>query len=30
MQFTTLGNKNSPAVILLHGMLSSGNDPLIF
>lgn len=30
MQFTTLGNKNSPAVMLIHGMLSSGNDPLIF
>ncbi|MBP5606150.1 MAG: alpha/beta hydrolase [Ruminiclostridium sp.] len=30
MQFTTLGNKNSPAVILIHGMLMSGEDPLVF
>ncbi len=30
MQFTTLGEKSLPAVLLIHGMLSSGDDPLIF
>ena len=30
MQFTTIGNKNAPAVLLIHGMLSCGEDPLIF
>ena len=30
MQFMTLGNKNAPAVILIHGMLMSGEAPLAF
>ena len=30
MQFTTIGSKSAPAVILIHGMLSSGSDPMIF
>ncbi len=30
MQFMTSGDKGSPAVLLIHGMLSSGSDPLVF
>lgn len=30
MQFVNLGNKNDPAVVLIHGMLMSGEDPLVF
>lgn len=30
MKFTAMGDKNSPAVLLIHGMLSSGSDPLVF
>jgi len=30
MQFTTSGSKNAPAVILIHGMLMTGEDPLVF
>ena len=30
MQFTTMGDKSFPAVLLIHGMLSSADDPLVF
>ena len=30
MQFTTLGTKSSPAVLLIHGMLCTADDSLIF
>ena len=30
MTFETMGNKENPAVILIHGMLMSGEDPLVF
>ncbi len=30
MQFTEIGDKGKPAVLLIHGMLSSGEDPLVF
>lgn len=30
MQFMTMGRKGAPAVLLIHGMLSSGDDPLTF
>ena len=30
MQFMTMGRKGAPAVLLIHGMLCSGDDPLTF
>lgn len=30
MQFTTLGDRNAPAVLLIHGMLSSADDSVHF
>ena len=28
MTFETLGDKNNPAVLLIHGMISSGADQI--